>query len=310
MTMGPLVAVEFGGMGNAFYGYDERRVLALRHVSSCRHDRQRDQLSQTPPTNAVDAAPGRHQGLEQVGGNVRSDPEAGVRHHSERRSSARAGHVPRPAPVAPVLRLRQNLRPRTGPAPPAQPVQSPPADRSGTMHLRTASAWPRFMPHWLALRNLTVEDQSATRTVTSGSGPMTTTFDVEQGAARLEVSHTGRARAGGDRTATRHVFKFLQEDAHGTCGTQWRRSCRDKGHRDLQDRRVKAPCWRSTASCLPCSAHRRWIRGGQERNDEVSISWNSIYEALRSPGYDDLAEVLELPAFTSCATGRCAVRTH
>jgi hypothetical protein len=27
MTMGPLVAVEFGGMGNAFYGYDERRLL-------------------------------------------------------------------------------------------------------------------------------------------------------------------------------------------------------------------------------------------------------------------------------------------
>jgi hypothetical protein len=27
MTMGPLVAVEFGGMGNAFYGYDERRTL-------------------------------------------------------------------------------------------------------------------------------------------------------------------------------------------------------------------------------------------------------------------------------------------
>jgi hypothetical protein len=27
MTMGSLVAVEFGGMGNAFYGYDERRVL-------------------------------------------------------------------------------------------------------------------------------------------------------------------------------------------------------------------------------------------------------------------------------------------
>ena len=27
MTMGPLVAVEFGGMGNAFYGYDERKVL-------------------------------------------------------------------------------------------------------------------------------------------------------------------------------------------------------------------------------------------------------------------------------------------
>ena len=26
MTMGPLVAVEFGGMGNAFYGYDERKV--------------------------------------------------------------------------------------------------------------------------------------------------------------------------------------------------------------------------------------------------------------------------------------------
>ena len=27
MTMGPLVAVEFGGMGNAFYGYDQRKVL-------------------------------------------------------------------------------------------------------------------------------------------------------------------------------------------------------------------------------------------------------------------------------------------
>ena len=27
MTMGPLVAVEFGGMGNAFYGYDTRRAL-------------------------------------------------------------------------------------------------------------------------------------------------------------------------------------------------------------------------------------------------------------------------------------------
>jgi hypothetical protein len=27
MTMGSLVAVEFGGMGNAFYGYDERKVL-------------------------------------------------------------------------------------------------------------------------------------------------------------------------------------------------------------------------------------------------------------------------------------------
>lgn len=27
MTMGPLVAVEFGGMGNAFYGYDERKML-------------------------------------------------------------------------------------------------------------------------------------------------------------------------------------------------------------------------------------------------------------------------------------------
>ena len=37
-----------------------------------------------------------------------------------------------------------------------------------------------------------------------------------------------------------------------------------------------------------------------EPNDKVSISWNSIYEALRSPGYDDLAEVLALPPFTSC----------
>ncbi|OYY94441.1 MAG: helicase SNF2 [Hydrogenophilales bacterium 28-61-23] len=38
----------------------------------------------------------------------------------------------------------------------------------------------------------------------------------------------------------------------------------------------------------------------QEPNDEVSISWNSLYEALRSPGYDELAELLVLPPFTSC----------
>lgn len=38
----------------------------------------------------------------------------------------------------------------------------------------------------------------------------------------------------------------------------------------------------------------------QEPNDEASISWSSVYEALGSPGYDELAEVLELPPFTSC----------
>lgn len=39
---------------------------------------------------------------------------------------------------------------------------------------------------------------------------------------------------------------------------------------------------------------------GQEANGEVSISWDSVFEALRSPGYDELAAVLELPPFTSC----------
>lgn len=36
----------------------------------------------------------------------------------------------------------------------------------------------------------------------------------------------------------------------------------------------------------------------QEPNDEVSITWGAFYEALRSPGYDALAKVLELPPFT------------
>lgn len=39
----------------------------------------------------------------------------------------------------------------------------------------------------------------------------------------------------------------------------------------------------------------------QEANDEVSISWSSVYDALRSPGYDDLDAVLELPPFTTSA---------
>lgn len=37
----------------------------------------------------------------------------------------------------------------------------------------------------------------------------------------------------------------------------------------------------------------------QELDEKISIPWASIYEALRSPGYDELADVLELPPFTT-----------
>lgn len=37
----------------------------------------------------------------------------------------------------------------------------------------------------------------------------------------------------------------------------------------------------------------------QEPNDEVHLPWSSVYEALSSPGYDELATVLELPPFTA-----------
>lgn len=39
----------------------------------------------------------------------------------------------------------------------------------------------------------------------------------------------------------------------------------------------------------------------QDTEDEVFISWKDLYQALRSPGYNDLADVLELPPFTSSA---------
>lgn len=37
----------------------------------------------------------------------------------------------------------------------------------------------------------------------------------------------------------------------------------------------------------------------QENDEEVNLSWDSVYEALRSPGYGELAAVLDLPPFTS-----------
>jgi hypothetical protein len=37
----------------------------------------------------------------------------------------------------------------------------------------------------------------------------------------------------------------------------------------------------------------------EEVDEKVSIPWTSVYEALRSPGYDELAAVLELPPFTT-----------
>lgn len=37
----------------------------------------------------------------------------------------------------------------------------------------------------------------------------------------------------------------------------------------------------------------------QELDEKISIPWASIYEALRSPGYEELANVLELPPFTT-----------
>ncbi len=38
----------------------------------------------------------------------------------------------------------------------------------------------------------------------------------------------------------------------------------------------------------------------QERVEEVVLPWASAYEALSSPGYDELSAVLELPPFTAC----------
>ncbi len=93
------------------------------------------------------------------------------------------------------------------------------------------------------------------------------------------------------------VFSFFKK-AHTEPAEPWRRQLSDKGvviHRSGEGTLL-------AGEMLPAYLAQLIDDGfaNQEPNDEVSISWNSIYEALRSPGYDELAEVLEFPPFTSC----------
>jgi len=96
------------------------------------------------------------------------------------------------------------------------------------------------------------------------------------------------------------VFNFIKK-ARATSTESWRLQLSDKGVviRRLGEGTPLA------GEMLPAYFAQLIDDGfaSQESNDDVSISWSSIYEALRSPGYDELAEVLKLPPFTLCKPG-------
>lgn len=93
------------------------------------------------------------------------------------------------------------------------------------------------------------------------------------------------------------VFSFFKK-AQKAPPESWRRQLSDKGvviRREGEGALVASELLTAYLAQLLDDGF-----ANQEPNDEVSISWDSIYGALRSPGYDELPEVLALPRFTTC----------
>lgn len=160
MTMGPLVAVEFGGMGNAFYGYDERRVLpfdmshpvgtTVNAPNSLKH-RQRMLWMQHQ-----DGIKGWDKWEEMFEATLKK--EFDIRPNVvPQRVPARAAAPQAVAPVAPPPPA-----PPARPVPPAQPVfRPPPAAAPAPTPSPAANGFSMASLASLArARNLTVDDLS------------------------------------------------------------------------------------------------------------------------------------------------------
>jgi Holliday junction resolvase len=92
------------------------------------------------------------------------------------------------------------------------------------------------------------------------------------------------------------VFSFFKKAKTAPAGI-WRRQLSEQGvaiHRDGEGAQLVGEMLSAYLAQLIDDGF-----ASPQPNDEVSISWASVYEALRSPGYGELAEALGLPPFTS-----------
>ncbi len=156
MTMGSLVAVEFGGMGNAFYGYDERRVLPFdmsQPVVTAKNARNSLKHSQRMLwMQHQDGIKGWNKWEEMFEATLKKEFE--IRPNVlPQRVSTRVAAPAAAAPVPPPSAAPQ-VRPTvtTQPSPRTHPLPAPAPAANGFI---IASLAP-----WARARNLTIDDLS------------------------------------------------------------------------------------------------------------------------------------------------------
>lgn len=156
MTMGPLVAVEFGGMGNAFYGYDTRRTLpfdlslpvgtTVNARNSLKHSQRMLWMQHQ------DGIKGWNKWEEMFEATLKEEFEIRPNVVSQRaptRAAASQATAPVPPPALPVRPVPPTQAvPRTPPVP-----APPPAPSSNAFSMAALTSLARA-------RNLTVDDLS------------------------------------------------------------------------------------------------------------------------------------------------------